>query len=166
MSEYFTKKELLDIGFSRVGKNCKISNKIRCYSISGSIGTNSRIDDDVILKGKIIIKNNVHISRGCNLSGGKDGILMKSFSAISNFTQMFTSSDNYFAPGIPMATLHNQAIKKFSKFYRGKIVIGKMVLVGTFSLILPNAHIGDYSSIGAFSIVKGKIKSGIFFFKL
>ena len=36
-------------------------------------------DDDVVLKGKIQLKNNVHISRGCTLSGDIKGIIMDDF---------------------------------------------------------------------------------------
>ena len=38
-----------------------------------------------------------------------------------------------------------------------------MTLIGTFSLILPGAHLEDYSSVGAYSIIHKKIKSGYYF---
>ena len=163
MKQYLTNKELKKLGFIKIGKNCKVSNRITCYSLSGKLGNNVRIDDDVVLKGKIYLKNNIHIARGCTLSGGNDGINIDDFSAISNFVQLFTKSDHYIEPGISGGTLDNAKRKKFSKTISNKIIIGKLVLVGAFSIILPGAKIGDYSSIGAYSIIHKKIKSGNYF---
>lgn len=59
--------------------------------------------------------------------------------------------------------MNNAKRKKFSKTISNKIIIGKLVLVGAFSIILPGAKIGDYSSIGAYSIIHKKIKSGNYF---
>jgi galactoside O-acetyltransferase len=61
---YFTKEQLINFGFSKIGKNCKISKKTSFYNVSGSIGNNVRIDDDVILKGNITLSSHVHLARG------------------------------------------------------------------------------------------------------
>ena len=53
--------------------------------------------------------------------------------------------------------------KKFSKVYEKKIIIGKCCIVGTFSVLLPGAILGDFSSIGALTIVNKKISEGFFF---
>lgn len=163
MKQYLTNKELNKLGFIKIGKNCKISCKIGCYSLKGSVGDNVRIDDDVVLKGKIYLENNVHIARGCTLSGGEKGIYIKDFASISNFAQIFTSSDNYIEPSVSGGTLDNLGRKKFSKTISNNITIGTMVLVGAFSLVLPGAHLEDYSSAGAYSIINKKIKSGFYF---
>ena len=164
MKEYLTNKELKTLGFFKIGKNCKISCNIRCYSLKGSLGDNVRIDDDVVLKGKIYLKNNVHIARGCTLSGGRNTkIYCDDFASLSNFVQIFSASDDYVEPNVPGATLDNVGRKKFSKIIHSNIIIGKMTLIGTFSLILPGAHLEDYSSVGAYSIIHKKIKSGYYF---
>ena len=74
MSMYLSKDKLKKMGFINIGKDCKISDKISCYDLKCSIGDRVRIDDDVSLKGKINIKSNVHIGRGCTLSGASEGI--------------------------------------------------------------------------------------------
>jgi galactoside O-acetyltransferase len=117
----------------------------------------------VTLKGKIILKNNVHLAKGCTLSGGTKGIFVDDFSAISNFVQFFTLSDDYVAPYITSTTLNKNAIKNFSKIYNKKIYIGKNVLIGSMSVILPGAVIKDYSSIGAFSVIYEKIEKGLYY---
>ena len=55
MSDFLNKAQLKKLGFFKVGKNCKVSKYIRCYNLNCSIGNNTRIDDDVVLKGKIEI---------------------------------------------------------------------------------------------------------------
>ena len=84
---FYSEKELLNLKIS-VGKNCQISKKVSFYSKEIKIGNRCRIDDDVVLKGKIRLKNNVHIARGCTLSGDELGIIIDDFSALSNYVQI------------------------------------------------------------------------------
>jgi len=160
---YHSNKVLKDLGCKKIGKNCKISNKAFIYSNSVEIGDNVRIDDLVTLKGKIVLKNNVHLAKGCTLSGGTKGIFVDDFAGISNFVQFFTASDDYVAPYISSATLNKLLIKNYSKIYNKSIYIGKNVLIGSMSVILPGAIIGDYSSIGAFSLIYEKIEKGLYY---
>ena len=90
---FYSRKELLNLNVV-VGKNCQISKKVSFYSKEIKIGNRCRIDDDVVLKGKIQLKNNVHISRGCTLSGDEKGIFMDDFSGLSNYVQIFSTSDS------------------------------------------------------------------------
>ncbi len=166
MAQYLNKKQLNKIGFKKIGNNCKISITTRGHSLNCTVGNNVRIDDDVVLKGKINIKSNVHIARGCTLSGGNQGIFLDYFSTLSNFCQLFTKSDDYFLPFISGGTLNKKDRGKFSKIHNTKIRIGKAVIIGSFSVILPGSSIGDFSSAGAFSLINKKIPSGYFFSNL
>jgi len=159
---FYSEKELLNLKIS-VGKNCQISKKVSFYSKEIKIGNRCRIDDDVVLKGKIRLKNNVHIARGCTLSGDELGIIIDDFSALSNYVQIFAASDTYNTLSIPSATLNKEFQNKFSDVIKKKIIIGKCVLVGTMSLLLPGADIGNFSRIGALSIVHRKIKKESFY---
>jgi galactoside O-acetyltransferase len=160
---YLTISQLKKIGFLKIGKNCKISNKISAFNLSGTLGDNVRIDDDVHLKGKIDIRSNVHLARGCTLSGTDKGIFLDDFAAISNFVQFYTNSDDYFNPSIPVATLDKKYRKNFSKTYSSKIFIGKCCLVGSMSVLLPGTDLQDYSSVAALSIVYNQIPRGYFY---
>lgn len=115
MLYYLSIEQLKKKGFKRVGSNCKISNKANFYNLNGVLGDNVRIDDDVVLKGKVTIKSNVHIARGCSLSGGSKGILIKNFATLSNYCQIFTISDDYLGINIPGATLTSAKKKKIFK---------------------------------------------------
>jgi acetyltransferase-like isoleucine patch superfamily enzyme len=162
-SEFLQKKELIKLGFYPVGNNVRISRKISVYGAKGKIDDRVRIDDDVVIKGKISFGQNVHIARGCTISGGKEGVYFDDFSAVSNFVQFFTKSDDYFYPAIPAATLKKNLIKKYSKVHSRKILIGKAVLIGAMSTILPGANIMDFASVGAYSVVYKKIDKGIYY---
>lgn len=162
MSEYLNKSQLKKLGIFKIGKNCKISKKIRTYSLNCSIGDNVRIDDDVILKGKINIYSNVHIARGCTLSGGKNGIILGKFSGLSNFCQIFTVSDNFLSSVTSAATFNDKDRKKFCRIHSKKVFIGKCVIIGPFSVILPGARIEDFSTVGPYSCIFTKIKKGYF----
>ena len=50
---YYSKSELIKLGFSSVGENNKISKLAKFYAVDGSIlGSNNRIDDYCLFKGK------------------------------------------------------------------------------------------------------------------
>ena len=160
---FLNRRELLNMGFKSVGKNCVISRKIATGGLDCRIGDNIRIDDDVLLKGKIVMESNIHISRGCTLSGGNKGIIIKEFTAVSNYVQFFTKSDDYFQPYLPAATLSKKLSNKYSKVINKKISVGRCVLVGSMSVLLPGAEVGDFSSIGAYCTLINKIPSGYYF---
>ena len=157
---YLTISQLKKIGFVRVGKNCLISKNISTYNLSGTLGDNVRIDDDVQLKGKIEIASNGHLARGCTLAGGHTGIFIDQFTSLANFVQIYAESDDYINPSIPVATLNIVLRKKFSKIYSKKVLIGKCCLVGSMTTILPGAIMEDYSSVGASMVINKKIYKG------
>ena len=164
MSYYLNKNQQFELGINKIGKNCKISKKIRGYSLKCVVGNNVRIDDDVVLKGKITIKSNVHIARGCTLSGGKKGIILENFSTLSNFCQIFTESDDYIKTTVSGGTLDDKERKKFCKTYSKEVSIGKSTIIGPFSVILPGAEIGDFCTVGPYSCIYKKINSGYYLY--
>ena len=164
MSYYLNKNQQFELGINKIGKNCKISKKIRGYSLKCVVGNNVRIDDDVVLKGKITIKSNVHIARGCTLSGGKKGIILENFSTLSNFCQIFTESDDDIITTVSGGTLDDKERKKFCKTYSKEVSIGKSTIIGPFSVILPGAEIGDFCTVGPYSCIYKKINSGYYLY--
>ena len=162
MSGFYSKTEQKKLGLKRIGRDCKISKLSRFISKDIIIGDRCRIDDDVVFKGKIQLGNNIHIARGCTLSGGQKGIIVDDFAALSNFVQVFTSTDHYTSNSIPSATLNKKNQRKFSNIISKSIKIGKSVLVGSFSVILPGCKLEDFSSVAAHSIVYDKVKKGNF----
>ena len=52
MKAYLNKLQLKRLGFTKIGKNNKISSSLKTFKFKGKLGSNNRIDDDVIIKGK------------------------------------------------------------------------------------------------------------------
>lgn len=162
MNGFFSRVQQKKLGLKKIGKNCKISKLSRFISKDITIGDRCRIDDDVVFKGKIRIGNNVHIARGCTISGGDKGVFIDNFSALSNFVQIFTSTDNYISDDLPSATLDKKYQKKFSNVISKKVIIGEAVLVGSFSVILPGSKLESFSSVAAHCIIFEKVNKGNF----
>jgi galactoside O-acetyltransferase len=162
---FYTKEELKLIGFKSIGKNVLISNKCSIYNPQNiSIGNNVRIDDFCVIsagEGGIKIGDYVHIAVFCSLIGnGK--ITFDDFSGLSSRVSIYSSTDDYSGDFLTNPTVS----KEYTNVISGNVRLGKHVIVGAGSVILPNVNIDDYSSVGALSLVtkdveKSKIVVGI-----
>ena len=155
-SPFFDVEELKEIGFSEVGENIQISRKSSFYKISGRIGDNVRIDDFCIFKGHVDIGSYVHVAAYCSVSGAFAKVELHDFCTLSNRVSIFTGSDNYAAD-----TLNNSQVPgELTSITKGPVTIGKAVLVGAHSVVLPGVTIGDAGSVGALAIVTKSIPPG------
>lgn len=147
---YFTDEQLLTMGFKKIGKNVKISDKASVYDHHCiEIGDNSRIDDFCVISGKIKIGRNVHITPQCLIAGGKKGIIFEDFTTIAYQVQVFTQSDDYSGK-----TMTNSTIPiKYKKEIKEEVKIGKHTIVGAGSIIMPGVILAEGTSIGAMSLV-------------
>ena len=148
---YYTQEELKNLGFKYIGKNVKISNKASIYNCDQiEIGDNSRIDDFCVVSGKIKIGRNVHIAPFCLVAGGERGIILEDFSGLAYQVQVFTQSDDYSGK-----TLTNPTVSaKYKKGIKKEIVIGRHVIVGAGSIIMPGVTLKEGTSVGAMSLVR------------
>ncbi|WOE67778.1 acyltransferase [Aeromonas allosaccharophila] len=158
---FLTKEQINAIGFKYIGDNVKISDKAAIYSPDLiSIEDNSRVDDFCLLSGNIKIGKNVHVAAYCNLAGGKPGIEMEDFSGLAYGCHVFTQSDDYSGE-----TMTNPTVpKKYKKETYKKVHIGKHVIVGTKSIILPGVNVAEGCSVGAMTMLtKSTQPWGIYF---
>ena len=131
-----------------ISPNAKIYGKVK-------IGDNCRIDDFVILTGDIKIGNNVHISAYSFFSGG-NGIVIKDFAQFAPRTTILTASDDYSGDSLVGTQIPVQFKPKLK---RGKVVIGKHVLIGTNSTVMPGVTIEKGCSVGAYSFINKDLKA-------
>ena len=160
MTSFYSEKELLEIGFKKVGKNVKISRYANIYSPHNmEIGDNVRIDDFCILSGKIILGNNIHIAAFCALFGGEYGIVMQDFVGVSSRSAIYAASDDYSG-----AFLTNPTVpEEFCNVTGGPVVLEKHVIIGTGSSIMPDIVIGEGTAVGSMSLVNKSLeKWGIY----
>ena len=156
---WYTEKQLKDIGFGSVGKNVFISKKVSIYGPENIfIGNNVRIDDYCILassKGKLLLEGYNHIAAFSYINS-VGSVTMKMFSGIASRCSVYSGSENYDGSFLTNPTVPLE----FTSITTKPIYIGKHVVVGTNSTILPGCDINDYSSVGAFSLVTKSIPEG------
>ncbi len=147
---YYSEEQLLQMGFKYLGKNVKISDKASIYNCDQiEIGNSSRIDDFCVLSGKIRIGANCHITPQCLIAGGEPGVRLSDFCTLAYGVKVFSQSDDY--SGL---TLTNSTIPRKFKGELFKMVnLGKHVIVGAGSIILPGVEVAEGCSVGAMTLV-------------
>jgi dTDP-4-amino-4,6-dideoxy-D-glucose acyltransferase len=151
-TSFYSAGELRAVGFKALGKNVLISRKASIYSPATiSIGNHVRVDDFCILSGGsgLALGNFVHLACYCALFAGS-GIVMQDFSGLSARVLIYSQSDDYSGDSLTNPTIPERYKPKFKK---EKVVIGKHVIVGTGSTILPGVVLAEGSAVGAHSLV-------------
>lgn len=149
---YLTEKQIYEMGFKSVGRNVQLSDKASYYNCENiSIGNNVRVDDFCVLSagnGGIDIGNHIHIAVYTSLIGaGK--ITLKDFCNISSKVAIYSSNDDYSGEFMTNPTVSSE----FTNVSHAPVTIGKHVIVGSGSVILPNVILEDGVAIGALSLV-------------
>ncbi len=147
---YLNDAQIKKLAFKAIGKNVKISDKASIYDPEKiELGDNTRIDDFCILSGKISIGKNVHIAPFCNIAGGVKGVLMEDFSGLAYGVNVFTQSDDYSG-----CTMTNPTVPEYLKNeFKKEIYIGKHVIIGAGSYIMPGVRLEEGTAVGAMSLV-------------
>lgn len=156
LDPYYSKDELQEAGFRRVGDHVRISRKCSLYAISGTIGSHVRVDDFCILKGHLEIGNHVHICAFCSVSGVRGRVVLEDFSTLSNRISIFTGSDDYRADALSSSTVPEEFLVTIA----GDVVLKRAALVGAHSVILPGVTIHEAASVGALCVVHKDVPRG------
>lgn len=150
MNNFYSNEELSSLGLMSYGSNVLISRKASIYTPGNiSIGNNVRIDDFCILSGKIQIGNYIHVGAYSALYGGKKGIVLDDYVGISSRVTIYAVSDDYSGEAMTNPMIPDQ----YKNLIHGKVFIGRHVIIGSGSVILPGVNIREGSSIGALSLV-------------
>jgi galactoside O-acetyltransferase len=153
-TSFYSKKELKQFKFQSIGKNVLIKKNVGMFFIENiSIGSNVRIDDNVIIvaskKGSAVkIGNYVHIASNCYLAGS-DGIEVMDFTTLAPGVLIFSGSDDYSGKKLTNPMVGNPYVGGKS----GKVTLCKYVIIGAGSVVLPDITIKQGSSVGALSLV-------------
>ena len=149
---FLNKQEIQELGFKKVGENALISRFAKFYgSHNIEIGDNVRIDDFVIIsagQGGVTIGNYVHIAIFASIQGDAQ-VVISDFVGISSKVSIYSSSDNYFGHSLTNPTVPI----KFRKIQSRNIFLGKHVIIGSNSVILPGSILKNGVAIGALSTV-------------
>lgn len=150
MDSFYSQAELEEIGFRFVGSNVKISRKTSIYGAENiSIGSNTRIDDFSILSGRIEIGNHVHISSYVALYGGEEGIFIDDFAGVASHSTIYSSSDDYSGVAMTNPTVPEE----YKNVDNRPVHIGRHVLIGSTSVVLPGVTLHEGCAFGCFSFI-------------
>ncbi len=146
------------MGFASIGRNVLISDRASFYGAARiSIGDNVRIDDFCVLSagaGGIAIGNYIHVAVYSSLIG-RGRITLGDFCNISSRVSVYSSSDDYSG-----ATMTNPMVpEEFTGVTHADVAIGRHVIVGSGSVVLPGVTLEDGVAIGALSLVRGDCRA-------
>lgn len=147
-----SREQIQSMGFASVGQNVQISDRASFYGIGKiHIGDHVRIDDFCILsagEGGIHIGNYIHIACYTSLIGG-GRITLSDFSNLSSRVSIYSSNDDYSG-----STMTNPMVPdNLKNVQHAPVYIGRHVIVGSGSVVLPGTVLGDGSAVGALSLV-------------
>lgn len=161
---YYNEHDLKEAGFKAIGQNVQIARNCTIIGLENiEIGNNVRIDGycSIIAAGSGWLKlgSFIHIGGYCLLSAG-DGIHMEDFSGLSQGVRIYSRTDDYSGNHLTNPTVPG----KYTGITRGTVTLGRHVIIGSGSVILPKVSIGEGSSVGALSLVTKSLESwGVFF---
>jgi acetyltransferase-like isoleucine patch superfamily enzyme len=147
-----SRQQVEALGFASVGKNVQISDRASFYGLGRiHIGNNVRIDDFCVLsagEGGIQVGSYIHIAVYTSLIGaGK--IELSNFCNLSSRVSIYSSSDDYSG-----ATLTNPTVPdKYKNVHHAPVYLGRHVIVGSGSVILPGIRVEEGVAVGALSLV-------------
>ena len=150
--------EIEQMGFSSIGENVLISERASFYGCARiALGSNVRIDDFCVLSagaGGIAIGNYVHVAVYTSLIGaGK--ITLSDFCNLSSRVSIYSSNDDYSG-----STMTNPMVPpKYTGVTHANVFLGKHVIVGSGSIILPGVTLEDGVAVGALSLIRENCKT-------
>lgn len=150
MDSFYTRDELEKIGFKEIGTNVKLSRKASVFSPEKiSIGSNVRIDDFCILSGVISVGNYIHIAAYTAIYGGQCGVTLDDFVNLSSRVCIYSVSDDYSGEYMagPMVP------DKYRNVHEEAVNIGKHVIIGSASMVMPGVNVGEGCAFGAYSFI-------------
>lgn len=148
---YYTSDELRDFGFAHVGENVAIAKNCTIIGLPNIwLGEGTRIDAfcSIIATGPLVFDGRNHIGGHCHLVT-RGGLTVGTYSGFSQGVKIYTASDDYSGrsmagPCVP---------EEFTNYSVAAIDVGKHVIVGAGSVVLPGAHLGEGVTVGAMSLV-------------
>lgn len=146
------------MGFASVGDNVQISDHASFYGAARiALGQNVRVDDFCVLSagaGGINIGHHVHIAVYSSLIGaGK--ITLSDFCNLSARVSVYSSSDDYSG-----ATMTNPTVPSaYTGVTHADVFLGKHVIVGCGSVILPGVTLQEGVAVGALSLISSNCEA-------
>ena len=145
--------ELLALGVAEVGEHVAVDSTVRIYGAARlRIGSNVRIDAYTVLsagEGGIASGDHVHIGAHAFLVGA-GAITVRDFAGLSGRVSVYSSTDDFSGEALTGPTVPD-SLRNVSS---APVEIGRHVIVGAASVILPGVTLAEGSGVGAMSLVR------------
>lgn len=145
--------KIAEMGFASIGNHVTISDKASFYNCGQiSLGDHVRIDDFCVLSagpGGIHIGNYIHIAVYSSLIGA-GAIRLGDFSNLSSKVAVYSSTDDFSGEWMTNPTVPSA----FTGVVHADVTIGRHVVIGSGSVVLPGVTLGDGAAVGALCLVK------------
>jgi galactoside O-acetyltransferase len=155
---WLTNEQVSEMGFAFVGKNMMLSDKASYYNCKNiRLGDNVRVDDFCVLSagiGGIDIGNYIHVAVFSSLIGAGN-ISLADFCGISSRVAIYSSNDDYSGGAMTNPTVPSE----FTNVQHSDVRIGRHVIIGTGSIVLPGVTLEDGVAVGALSLITKDCKS-------
>jgi len=155
---YLNSGELAALGVRSVGGDVHVHSTCLMVGLENlSIGNHVRIDAFCSLipgEGYVKIGNHVHVAAYAFLSGG-EGIEVSDFVGISRGVGIYTRNDDYTGHALTGPTVPLE----YLKLHKGPVSLGRHVVIGAGSIVLPGTNIAEGSTVGALSLVRSSLEA-------
>ena len=150
MTSFYSADELAGLGLGAYGEDVRISRHARLYAPEKiRLGSHVRIDDFCVLSGAITIGSYVHLAVSCVLFAGDAAITIGDYSTLSSRCAVYATTDDYSGEHMcnPMVP------ERYTGVTGAAVTIGRHVIVGTGSTILPGVTLAEGCAAGAMSLL-------------
>jgi len=150
---WLTNEQMREMGFACFGNNMMLSDKASYYNCKNiRLGNNVRVDDFCVLSagmGGIDIGNYIHIAVFSSLIGAGN-ISLANFCNISSRVAIYSSNDDYSGGAMTNPTVPSE----FTNVQHADVKVGRHVIIGAGSIVLPGVTLEEGVAVGALSLVK------------
>jgi acetyltransferase-like isoleucine patch superfamily enzyme len=149
--------ELRALGVAAVGEDVAVDPTVRIFGAARlRIGSHVRIDAFTVLSagaGGIEIGDHVHIGAHGFLAGA-GAIALRDFSGLSGRVSVYSSTDDYSGEALTNPTVPEALTNVTS----APVEIGRHVIVGAGSVVLPGVTLAEGAAVGALSVVRRSVE--------
>jgi galactoside O-acetyltransferase len=152
---WLSRSQLEAMGFVAIGAEVLISDRASFHNCGAiSLGDCVRIDDFCVLSagaGGIAIGSHVHVAVYTSLIGAGT-IAIRDFANLSSRVSIYSSTDDFSGE-----TMTNPMVPPaFTGVSSLPVDIGRHVVIGSGSVVLPGALLEEGVAVGALSLIKGR----------
>lgn len=153
---FLSLEELAELDFAFLGDNVLIHSTcvlVNCQRMS--IGAGVRIDPFCVLSAgeSLAIGDYVHIAGHCVVMGAA-AIALGDFAGLSHGVKILSASDDFVGGSLIGPTIPDA----FRTVDARPVTLGRHVVIGAGSLVLPGSTLGEGATVGSLSLIKGQVE--------